>query len=272
MNFKKIISSVISLGILSLTLVGCTSETVDDKTIVVGATVAPHAEILNGAVKDVLAEKGYTLKVVEYNDYVLPNIALRDGEIDANYFQHQPFLDKFNKENNGDCVSVAKIHFEPLGIYSKSIKDINDIKDGATIAIPNDSSNQARALLLLQAQGLITLNEQAGLDASLLDIKDNSKNIEFKEIEAAQLVRIIDDVDAACINGNYAIEGGLSLDETIATEDTQSEAAQTYGNIIAVKSENQNSEKIKALVEAFKNEKVKNYINDNYNGAVIPLI
>lgn len=236
--------------------------------LIVGACVTPHAEILN-EIKDDLAEKGYDLQVVEYNDYVLPNTALEDGDLDANYFQHQPYLDDFNAENGTHIVGVANVHFEPLGIYAGKTASLDELKDGAVVAVPNDTTNEARALLLLEQEGLIKLKEDAGLQATVLDIEENPLNLEIKELEAAQVARAINDVDIACINGNYAIEAGL--DAAIALESADSKAAETYANIIAVREGDENTDKTKALVDAVLSDKVRDFINENYAGAVVPV-
>lgn len=241
-----------------------------DKTITIGASVTPHAEILKEAAK-VLEKDGYTLNIKEYNDYVLPNTATESGELDANYFQHTPYLENFNKENNTHLVSIAKVHYEPFGIYAGKTTDLKDLKDGATVAVPNDTTNEARALLLLQDNGLITLKDGAGLNATAVDITKNPKNLKFKEIEAAQLVRSIKDVDIAVINGNYAIEGGLKVSNALAAESAQSTAAQTYANILVVKEGNENTPKIEALKKALLSDEVRKYINDTYDGAVVPI-
>lgn len=234
----------------------------------VGAGVTPHAEILR-EIQDDLEEKGYALEVVEYNDYVLPNTALEDGDLDANYFQHKPYLDDFNAENGTHIVGVANVHFEPLGIYAGKTKSLADLKDGAGVAVPNDTTNEARALLLLEQEGLIKLKEKAGLQATILDIQENPLNLKIKELEAAQVARAVSDVDIACINGNYAIEAGL--EEAIALESAESEAAETYANLIAVKEGNEDTEKTQALVEAVLSNKVKDFITANYKGAVVPV-
>lgn len=250
-----------------------TEETTDATTgelevLKVGASITPHAEIL-AQVKDVLAQEGYDLQVVEYNDYVLPNTALEDGELDANFFQHQPYLDDFNAENGTHLVSVAAVHFEPFGLYAGKTDSIANLKDGAVVAVPNDTTNEARALLLLEAQGLIKLKESAGLTATVLDIEENPLNLEIKEIEAAQLVRSLPDVDIAAINGNYAAEGGLNVADAIAVEASDSLAADTYANVIVVKEGNENSEKTQALVDAVLSDGVKSYIEETYGNAVI---
>ena len=276
--FTLTIAAVLTLGLLT----GCgqsaepasentNQESEEEKeleTIKVGACVTPHAEILN-AIKDDLAEKGYDLEVVEYNDYVLPNTALENRELDANYFQHKPYLDDFNAENETHIVGVANVHFEPLGIYAGKTASLDELQEGAEVAVPNDTTNEARALLLLEQEGLIKLKEDAGLQATVLDIEENPLNLKINELEAAQVARAISDVDIACINGNYAIEAGL--DEAIALESSQSEAAETYANLIAVREGDEESAKTKALVEAVLSDKVRDFINENYEGAVVPV-
>lgn len=279
MKRKSIAVIALGLTLVAGTLLGCQSKAAgdsdtttasEDKVIKVGASVTPHAEIL-AQIKDALKEKGYTLEIVEYNDYVLPNTALEDGDLDANYFQHQPYLDSFNEENGTHLVSVAAIHFEPFGLYAGKTDSLKDLKDGAIVAVPNDTSNEARALLLLEAQGLITLKEDAGVNATILDIEENPLNLEFKEIEAAQLTKSLPDVDIAAINGNYAISGGLSVSDALAVEATDSLAAETYANIIVVKEGNEETDKTKALIEALQTDAVKQYIEDTYKGAVVPV-
>ncbi|NLM11269.1 MAG: ABC transporter substrate-binding protein [Clostridiaceae bacterium] len=266
---KKITTILITITLLTVLLTGCGKA--EKTAIKVGASVTPHAEILAIA-KEILAEKGYTLEIVEYNDYVIPNIATDNGELDANYFQHLPYLKNFNEENGTKLVSVAAIHYEPFGIYPGKTKSLDELPDGATIAVPNDGTNEARALLLLEAQGLIKLKEGVSFTATVLDIESNPKNLVIKELEAAQLARALQDVDLAVINGNYAIEAGLNVGkDALAVEDKESEAAQTYANIVAVKEGNENNEAIKALVEALESEKVRKFINENYEGAVIPI-
>lgn len=232
----------------------------------VGATPEPHAAVLN-LVKEDLKAKGIDLQVVEFTDYVTPNDAVEAGDIDANYFQHIPYLESFNKEKGYHLVNAAGIHVEPFALYSKKIKKIDDLKKKATIAIPNDPTNEGRALLLLQEAGLITLKEGAGITATPLDIKKNPKKLKFKEIEAASLPRVLGDVDAAVINGNYAIPAGLSAKKDgLFVEGSSS----PYVNVIAVKAGNENKEEIKALIEAIKSEKVRNYISERYpNGEVV---
>lgn len=241
----------------------------DLKQIIVGATPAPHAEILNAA-KDILKEKGYELVVKEYTDYVQPNLALDSGDLDANYFQHKPYLDQFNEEKGTKLVSAAAIHYEPFGIYAGKTKALADLPDGAQIAVPNDVSNEARALLLLADNGLISLKDGVEMNATKNDIVKNDKNFKIVEVEAAQLPRSLGDVDVAVINGNYAIEAGLKVSEALAVEDAKSVAATLYSNIIAVRSGDENSDKTKALVEALTSDTVKKFIEDTYNGAVVP--
>ena len=248
-----------------------TEQTESKGTIKVGASITPHAEILEAA-RDVLKEEGYDLEIVEYNDYVIPNTATESGELDANYFQHQPYLTNFNEENGTHLVAVAAIHYEPFGIYPGKTKTLDELADGATIAVPNDGTNEARALMLLQAQGLITLKEDAGFTATVLDIAENPKNLKIEEIEAAQLPRSLQDVDLAVINGNYAIEAGLNAGkDALAIEDSNSEAAQTYANILVVKEGNENNEGIQALAKALQSDTVKEFINNTYEGAVLPM-
>ena len=236
------------------------------KTLKVGATPEPHAEILN-LVKDDLKAKGIDLQVVEFTDYVTPNDAVEAGDIDANYFQHIPYLESFNKEKGYHLVNAAGIHVEPFALYSSKIKALKDLKKKATIAIPNDPTNEGRALLLLQEAGLIELKKDAGITATPLDIKKNPKKLKFKEIEAASLPRVLGDVDGAVINGNYAIPAGLSAKKDgLFVEGSSS----PYVNVIAVKAGSENKEEIKALIEAIKSEKVKKFISEKYpNGEVV---
>ena len=240
-------------------------------TIKVAASPVPHADILKVA-GDILAKADITLDVVEYTEYVQPNLVTESGEVDANYFQHGPYLEDFNKENNTHLVSVAAIHYEPLGLYPGKTKSLNDLADGAKIAVPNDTTNEARALQLLAAQGIITLKEDAGLAATKNDVVDNPHNIELVEMEAAQLPRTLSDVDFAVINGNYAADAGFSASkDALAVEATDSLAADTYANVLVVKDGNQNSEKVQALAKALKSDAVRDYINKTYDGAVVPV-
>ena len=240
-------------------------------TLKVAASPTPHAEILNVA-KEILAEQGIDLEVVEFSDYVQPNLVTESGEVDANYFQHKPYLDGFNVKQGTHLVSVGPVHYEPLGIYPGKSDDLANIADGATIAVPNDTTNEARALQLLATQGLITVRDDAGLTATINDITENPHNIKFEEIEAAQLPRTVQDVDFAVINGNYALAAGFSVkNDALATEDASSEAAQTYANILAVKEGRENDPAIQALYAALTSDKVKDYINSTYDGAVVPI-
>lgn len=236
------------------------------KVLKVGATPEPHAAILN-LIKDDLASQGITLQIVEFTDYVTPNDAVEAGDIDANYFQHIPYLDTFNKEKGYHLVNAAGIHVEPVAFYSNVVKNLNDLKKKAKIAIPNDPTNEGRALLLLQDAGLITLKKGAGITATPMDIAKNPKKLKFKEIEAASLPRVLNDVDGAVINGNYAIPAGLSAKKDgIFVEGSSS----PYVNVLAVKSGNENKAEIQALIKALKSEKVKNYISEKYpNGEVV---
>ena len=254
---KKILAALLTLGVAGGLLAGCsntTAATADKKTqvtkedsekelekITVGASVTPHAEILN-SVSEKLKEQGYELEVVEYNDYVIPNTALESGELDANFIQHLPYLEDFNKENNTHIVSVADIHYEPFGIYAGKSDSLENLADNAVIAVPNDTTNEARALLLLQDEGLIKLKEDAGITATVTDIVENPKNLEIKELEAAQLPGALQDVDAAAINANYAIGAGLKLKDALAVEKADSLAAQTYANNKGIFLEKQKSD------------------------------
>ncbi|MBO7485484.1 MAG: MetQ/NlpA family ABC transporter substrate-binding protein [Spirochaetaceae bacterium] len=234
--------------------------------LTVGATPEPHAEMLN-LVKDDLAKQGITLKVVEFTDYVTPNEALESGQIDANFFQHIPYMDSFNKEKGYHLVNAGGIHVEPVALYSKKISKLSALADGATIAIPNDPTNEGRALLLLQSAGLITLKASAGITATPLDIESNSKKLKFREIEAASLPRILNDVDAAVINGNYAIPAGLSATKDgLIVEGKDS----PYVNIISVKAGNENKSAVKALVKALQSQKIKDFVSSRYpDGEVV---
>ena len=238
-------------------------------TLTVGATPNPHAEIL-AQVKDDLAAEGIDLVVKEYSDYVVPNTAVEEGDLDANYFQHTTYMEKFNEENGTHLVSVGKVHYEPMGIYPGLTKTLEELPDGATIAVPNDATNEARALQLLAAQGLIELKEDAGLNATPNDITSNPKNLQFKELEAAMLPQTASEVDLSVINSNFAMEGGMNpATDALASEDADSEAAQTFANIIAVKEGHENDPAIQALVKALQSDKVKEYIEKTYSGAVV---
>jgi len=238
--------------------------------IVVGASPAPHAEILEAASK-AMEEKGYKLVIKEYTDYVQPNLALEAGDLDANYFQHLPYLEQFNAENGTKLVPAASIHYEPFGIYAGKTASLDAVADGAKVAVPNDATNEARALLLLEAQGLLKLKEGAGLNATKTDVVENPKNLDILEIEAAQIPRSLQDVDIAVINGNYAIDAGLKVADALAIEDAESIAATTYGNVVAVREGDEKNEAVLALVEALTSEDVKAFMDETYAGAVVPL-
>ena len=240
------------------------------ETVIVGATAAPHAEILE-VVKPILAKEGYDLQIQEFTDYVLPNRALEEGELDANYFQHIQYLESYNEQNGTDLVSAGEIHYEPFGIYAGKTTDLSQLPDGATVFVPNDITNEARALLLLQDQGLLTLKEGAGLEATTNDIVENPKNLDIVEMEAAMIPRTMSDCDIAIINGNYALEAGMNVSDALAAETSDSLAAQTYANVVAVRAGDENSEKIQALVQALRSDEVKEFIETTYNGAVVPL-
>ena len=247
------------------------TEPVEEKgTITVAASATPHAEILEQA-KPLLAAKGWDLEVTVFDDYVQPNLVVENGEIDANYMQHQPYLDDFNAQNGTHLVNVGGIHYEPFGIYPGTKSSLDQLEDGDVIAVPNDTTNEARALLLLEANGVITLKEGAGLTATIKDIESNNKKIEIEELEAAQVSRVKDEVAFVVLNGNYALQAGLSAaKDAIAYEQADSEAAQTYVNIITVKEGNENNEGIKELVNVLKSDEIKDYINETYDGAVVP--
>ncbi|MFT3982552.1 MAG: MetQ/NlpA family ABC transporter substrate-binding protein [Lachnospiraceae bacterium] len=239
--------------------------------IKVAASATPHAEILE-QVKDTLAAEGWDLQVTVFDDYVQPNLVVESGEFDANYFQHIPYLTDFNAENETHLVEAAQIHYEPFGIYPGVSSDLANIADGAKIAVPNDTTNEARALLLLQDNGLITLKDGIGLEATVKDIVENPKNIEIIELEAAQVSRVIDEVDFVVLNGNYAMEAGLSVGkDAVAAEAAESEAAQTYANILVVEEGNENAPGIQALVKALQSDAVRDYISNTYDGAVVPI-
>lgn len=246
---------------------GSSAATSEDKTIVVGASPSPHAEIL-AAAEDVLAEEGWTLEIVEYSDYIQPNVALESGDLDANYFQHNQYLENYNAENGTDLVNAGNIHFEPMTLYAGKTASVDELPDGAQIAVPSDASNEARALLVLQEQGIITLAEGAGLEATPNDIVDNPKNVQIVEAEAAALPRMLEDADMAVINGNYALSSGLDQSLVVATEQNP-EAESTYPNVIAVRAGDENSEKTQALVKALTSDTVRQYIEETYGDAVV---
>lgn len=273
---KKYVALVLALLLGLTAFAGCSSdggkkdESAELTVIKVGASPTPHAEILE-AIKGLMAEQGYDLQVVTFNDYVLPNNAVESGEVDANYFQHITYMNDFNEKNGTHLVSVAEIHYEPFGLYPGKTKTLEDLADGAQIAIPNDGTNEARALLLLQAQGLIKLKEGVGIEATKLDIVENPKNLDIQEIAAELLPRSLEDVDMAVINGNYAMQNGLKAStDALAVEAADSEVATLYVNVLAVKEGNENNPAIQALVKALTSETAKKFMEDTYSGAVVP--
>ena len=277
-NFK-LLGAIALATVAIFALAGCGAKqdqattgnaTSGSKVIKVGASPTPHAEIL-AQVKDQLKTEGYDLQVVEYTDYVIPNTAVENGELDANFFQHLPYLEDFNKEKGTHLVSVGGVHFEPLAVYGGKTKDIAALKSGAKIAVPNDTTNEARALLLLQDAGLITLKANADFTATPKDIVSNPKNIKFVEVEAAAVPRSLQEVDLAVINGNYALEAGLTSADQLKSEDASSDAAKTYENILVVKEGKQNDAGIKALYKALQSESVKKFIETKYQGSVIAM-
>lgn len=244
------------------------TTSLEGTTLKVGATPAPHAEILE-VVKDLLAEQGITLEIVEFNDYIQPNLAVEDGSLDANYFQHITYMNEFNVSDSTHLVSAAAIHYEPFGLYAGKTASLDELADGAQIAVPNDTTNEARALLLLQQEGLITLKEGAGITATKADIAENPKNLEIVELEASQIPSRLADVDLAVINGNYAIDAGLSVADALAVESAEGEAATAYANVLAVKEGRETDPAILALVDALKSDEVKTFIDETYAGAVV---
>lgn len=266
---KKLTAAVLA-GVLATGALAATVSAEDDKKITVAASATPHAEILEQA-KPLLEEKGYELEVEIFDDYILPNEVVEAGEFDANYFQHIPYLDSFNEEKGTHLVNAGGIHYEPFGIYPGTKDSLDDIEDGDTIAVPNDTTNEARALLLLQDNGIITLKEGVGLEATVRDIEEYKVEVEIQELEAAQVPRYTEEMSYVVMNGNYALQAGFSVaDDALTYETSDSEAAKTYVNVIAVKEGNEDSEKIQALVDVLKSDDIKNYINETYNGAVIP--
>ena len=245
------------------------SAAAETQTLVVAASPSPHAVILNDYAAPILAEQGIELEVKEYTDYILPNQDTTSGDVDANYFQHINYLNNYNEENGTDLVNVGKIHFEPMGVFPGKSTDIENVADGATIAVPNDPTNEGRALLLLQDLGLITLDEDAGITATPNNIVDNPHNLQFSEQEAAALPRTVADVDFAVINGNYAIDAGLDLADAVAQEDAQSDIIQNeYANVIVTTPELEEDERITALVEALQTDDFKDYLQENFGDAV----
>jgi D-methionine transport system substrate-binding protein len=293
---KKLLTSLLAAALAIGTLAGCGSSDSSDSgnagagtttdtqsastnqsteveqkgTITVAASATPHAEILEQA-KTILAEQGWDLEVTVFDDYVQPNEVVESGDFDANYFQHIPYLESYNEEHGTHLVNVGGIHYEPFGIYPGTKSSLDDLADGDVIAVPNDTTNEARALLLLQDNGIITLKDGVGLEATVNDIVDNPKNVKIQELEAAQVSRVVGEVSFVVLNGNYALEAGFSVaKDAVAYEQNDSEAAQTYVNVIAVKEGNEDNEGVKALVDVLKSDAIKQYINDTYDGAVVP--
>ncbi len=284
---KKKLFSLALAAALSLTLLaGCSggsqpsaspststpveSTPVETVKLRVGASPTPHAEILEFA-KSLLAEQGVDLEIVEFDDYVLPNTAVEEGDLDANYFQHLPYLEKFNDENGTHLVSVGAIHYEPFGIYAGKTASLADLPDGATISVPNDGTNEARALLLLEQEGLITLKKDAGLNATKESIVENPHNYEIVELEAKLLPETLQDVDISVINGNYAIGAGLKVSDALAVESAEGLGASTFANIVAVKEGNEDNAAVKALLDVLQSDAVKTFIEETYQGAVVPV-
>ena len=237
-------------------------------TLKVGASPTPHAEIL-AVVKDLLAEEGITLEIVEFTDYIQPNLAVEEGEIDANYFQHITYMNNFNAENGTHLASVPEFHYEPFGLDADTSARRDELQDGATIGVPNDPTNGGRALLLLQEQGLITLKEDVGLEPTVLDIAENPHNYQIEELEAAQLPRSLDSLDLAVINGNYAIQAGLNVADALAIESAEGTAGTAYVNVLAVAEDRVDDPAIQALADALKSDEVKTFIDETYGGAVV---
>ena len=278
---KKFIGILLTAA-LAFGAVGCgsttTNETADEATtttaegatIVVGASPSPHAEILKAA-QPLLAEKGITLEIKEFTDYVQPNLALNTGDLDANYFQHQPYLDQFNADNDMDLVALGAVHYEPMGIFAGNSSDLAALPDGAKVGVPNDATNEARALLLLESNGLIKLKEDAGVAATKLDIVENPHNLEIVDMEAAQLPLSLGSLDIAVINGNYALSGGLSISDALAIEEADSLAAETYQNVVAVRNGDETRPELQTLIEVLNSQEIADYINETFEGAVAPV-
>ena len=268
----KKISKVLALALtaaLALSLTACGGNS-KGATITVGATPVPHEEILE-VVKDILAKDNITLEIKEFTDYVQPNTAVEDGSLDANYFQHITYMNNFNEENGTHLVNVAEVHYEPFAIYAGKTDSLDALADGATIAVPNDGTNEARALLLLAQEGLITLKDGVGITATKLDIVDNPKNLEIVELEAAQLTSRLADLDVAVINGNYALDAGLTSADALAVEAATGAAAEAYVNVLTVKEGRENDEAIQKLAQALQSDEVKTFIEENYGGGVVAL-
>ena len=259
---KKLVAAVLTGVLVAGTLSTGVYAKDDDKTITVAASATPHAEILEEA-KPLLEKEGYELEVTVFDDYVRPNEVVESGEFDANYFQHVPYLDSFNEEKGTHLVEVGKIHYEPFGIYPGTKASLDEIADGDTIAVPNDTTNEARALLLLQDNGIITLKDGAGLTATVNDIAENPHNVKIEELAAESVARVADEVAYVVLNGNYALQAGFSVSkDSLAYEKSDSEAAKTYVNVVVVKEGNEDNEGVKALVDVLKSDEIKNFIID----------
>ena len=281
MKIKKIIAGLL-VATTAFSLAACgnsgsgdtkksDADTSEKKEIVYGKSQGPYTELFEDAIVPILEKEGYDLEVTVFDDYVRPNEVVESGEFDANYFQHIPYLDQFNEEKGTHLVNAGGIHYEPFGIYPGTKDSLDDLEDGDSIAVPNDTTNEARALLLLQDNGIITLKDGAGLNATVKDIAENPHNVEIVELEAAQVARVTGETAYVVLNGNYALEAGFSVGkDALAYEKSDSEAAKTYVNVIAVKEGNENSDKIKALVDVLKSDEIKDFINEKYDGAVIP--
>lgn len=281
---KKFLALAVT-GVLAFGLAGCggSSDTPADNgsaegstgeggeiTLKVGASPTPHAEIL-AAAKEALAAEGITLDIIEFNDYVQPNLALESGDLDANFFQHQPYLDLFNQEHDTDLVSIASVHFEPMSIYAGTVTDLADIPEGTKVGIPNDGTNGGRALLLLEANGLLKIDPEAGFAATKLDITENPKNLEIIDMEAAQLPLSLGDLGFAVINTNYALQNGLSPSDALAAETSESLAGETYANVVAVRAGDESRAELVKLAEVMEGADIAAYITDTYNGEIIPM-
>lgn len=275
MKKKLVLILVLALAVFAFTACGGNGDDEQvgepDVTVLkVGASTVPHAEILK-FVKPILAEEMVNLQITEYTDYVIPNMAVDSHELDANYFQHLPYLVSFNENNDTNLISAVAVHYEPMGMFAGKTATIDELADGATIAVPNDPTNEARALLLLEQEGLIKIKDGVGLDATPNDIIDNPMNIKFFEAEAAAVARAIQDVDFAIINGNYALEAGFNVSDALAVESAESEAAQTFANIVAVYDGDQERPEIQLLVQAITSEETRAFIEEKYEGAVVPV-
>ena len=268
--------AILLTGVLTLGLAACggseapADEAADGVTLKIGATPTPHAEILNAAA-DELAALGVTLEVVEFTDYVQPNLATESGDLDANFFQHGPYLDSFNVEQGTDLVSIGQVHYEPMGIFAGTAATLADIPEGGKIGIPNDGTNGGRALLLLEANGLIKVDPEAGISATKLDIIENPLNLEIIDMEAAQLPLSLGDLSVAVINGNFAMQHDLKVADALAIEAADSIAAETYGNIVAVKAGNEEAPGMAELMQVLQGEAVAEYIANTYGGAVVSM-